>query len=292
MSENGSTLPRRQLGRYLRNGREECGLTLQQVGTLIRRSASTVQRIEKGMVANLREEDLDALCRIYEFDADQTAAMKILAAQGNVLSWWQEFGDLLPANFDFYVGLEAAARGMTTYQSELVPGLLQIPAYASALMHAVYPDDSSEEHERRVRLRMRRQIRITRKAQPICLDVVLRESALRGMVGGPRVMAAQLKHLADVGTRPNVNLRVLPFSAGFPLGVAVGPFVLLEFGSDATGEPLEPPVVYVENFAGDLYLEKHHVVRRYHQAYESIRSQALDAVASRNLLRQLAKEYA
>ncbi|RDI51603.1 helix-turn-helix protein [Nocardia mexicana] len=243
MSEYGSTLPRRQLGRYLRNGREECGLTLHQAAALIQRSASTLQRIEKGMVAHLHEADLDALCKIYEFDVNQTAAMKVLAAQGNVLSWWHEYGDLIPANFDFYVGLEAAAHSLTTYQSELVPGLLQIPSYASALIHAVYPDDSPEEHQRRVRLRMRRQIRITRKAQPMCLDVVLRESALRSVVGGPRVMAAQTKHLADIGTRSNINLRVLPFSAGFPLGVAVGPFVLLDFGTDGRGQPVEPPVV-------------------------------------------------
>ncbi|WP_280245392.1 Scr1 family TA system antitoxin-like transcriptional regulator [Nocardia abscessus] len=57
------------------------------------------------------------------------------------------------------------------------------------------------------------------------------------------------------------------------VGVAVGPFIILEFGVDAEGQPIEPPVVYVENFAGDLYLEKPGVVRRYHQAYDSIRHQ-------------------
>ncbi|WP_442941346.1 Scr1 family TA system antitoxin-like transcriptional regulator [Nocardia sp. NBC_00403] len=86
--------------------------------------------------------------------------------------------------------------------------------------------------------------------------------------------------------RPNVSIRILPFSAGLPLGVAVGPFVNLEFGVDSEGEPIEPPGVYVENFAGDLYLTKPDTVRRYHQAYESIRHQALDEVAGRSLLRQ------
>lgn len=291
MSENGSTLPRRQLGRYLRNGREECGLTLQQVGTLIRRSASTVQRIEKGMVANLREEDLDALCRIYEFSDEQTAAMKALAAQGNELSWWCEFGDVIPENFDFYVGLEASAERLITYESELVPGLLQTPAYSSALMHAAFPDDTAEEHSRRVQVRMRRQTRITRKHEPASLSVILRESAIRGIVGGARVMAAQLKHLVDMGSRANVEIRILPLAAGFPLGEAVQPFVVLEFGVDRVGRPIEPPVVYVEGLIGDLYLEKPSVVRRYHQAYESLRRNTLDPVASRALLRQVAKEY-
>ncbi|MBB5914771.1 transcriptional regulator with XRE-family HTH domain [Nocardia transvalensis] len=291
MSENGSTLPRRQLGRYLRNGREECGLTLQQAAALIQRSASTLQRIERGMVVHVREVDIEALCKIYGFDDRQMAAMKALAVQGSELSWWCEYGDVMPENFDFYVGLEASAHRLFTYESELVPGLLQTPAYGSALMHAAHPEDTAEEHGRRVQLRMRRQMRITRKYEPATLDVVLRESAIHGMVGGPRVMAAQLKHLSDMGTRPNVSVRILPFSAGFPLGDPVESFVILEFGPDRAGQPIEPPVVYVEGLLGDLYLAKPRAVERYHQAYECLRRSALDPTASRTLLRRAAKEY-
>ncbi|MET8877698.1 helix-turn-helix transcriptional regulator [Nocardia sp. NPDC004604] len=86
MSEDGSTLARRQLGKYLRDGREGRGLTLHEAAKLIQRSASTLQRMEKGGVAQMRDVDLDALCQIYEFDADHSAAMKGLAAQGNELS--------------------------------------------------------------------------------------------------------------------------------------------------------------------------------------------------------------
>jgi transcriptional regulator with XRE-family HTH domain len=291
MSEYGSTLPRRQLGRYLRNGREECGLTLHQAAALIQRSASTLQRIEHGMVAQLREVDIEALCKIYGFEGDHVLAMKALAGQGKELSWWYEYGDLLPMNFDFYVGLEASAQRLTTYEPELVPGLLQTSAYASVLFHAGHPNDTADEHARRVQLRMRRQMRITRKHLPATFDVVLRESVLRCMVGGPKVMAAQLKHLADMGTRPNVNVHILPFAAGFPLGEPIGPFVILDFGSNCDGRPTEPSVVYTECFTGGLYLEKPGTVQRYYGAYEDLRRSVLDAVASRSLLRQIAKEY-
>jgi transcriptional regulator with XRE-family HTH domain len=291
MSEIGSTLARRQLGKYMREGREECGLTLRQAGALIKRSASTLQRIEKGMVAKLREEDIDALCKLYGFDEVRTAAMKALAAQGNEQSWWCEYDDLISAKFNFYVGLEASARSLTTYESELVPGLLQTPAYASTLIRAVYPDDSPEEHARRVRLRMRRQTRITRKHEPATLHAIVRESVVRGVVGGPKIMEAQAKHLADLGTRPNVNVQILPLSAGFPLGVAVGPFVILGFGADKKGQVIEPPVVYTECFTGDLYLAKPRDVEQYYQAYEGLRRSAMDPAGSRALLRQIAKEY-
>ncbi|MFX0580416.1 helix-turn-helix domain-containing protein [Nocardia nepalensis] len=292
MSEDGSTLARRQLGKYLRDGREGRGLTLHEAAKLIQRSASTLQRMEKGGMAHMRDVDIEALCKIYEFDADHAAAMKGLAAQGNELSWWCEYGDLLPANFDFYVGLESSAQRLRTYEPELVPGLLQTPAYASVLIRSVYPDDDAEEHARRVRLRMRRQTRITRKYLPASLDVILRESVLRGMVGGPHIMSPQMRHLADMSTRSNVNLQVLPFSVGFPVGVAVGPFVILEFGTSKHGQVIEPPVVYTENFTGSLYLAKSAMVQRYDQTYESLRRSAMDAVASRALLRQMAKEYA
>lgn len=290
MSDDGSTLARRQLGKYLRNGREECGLTLRQAADLIGRSSSTLQRIEMGTVA-ARDGDLDALCKVYGFDAGHTAAMKGLATQGNEKSWWYEYGDVMPENFDFFVGLEASAQRLTTYEPELVPGLLQTPAYASVLIRSVYPDDGAEEHARRVKLRMRRQMRITRKHQPATFDVILRESVLHGMVGGSKVMATQIKYLADIGTRPNVTLQILPFSAGFTLGVAVGPFVIVEFGSDKQRQMIEPPVVYAENFTGGLYLTKSQAVQQYHQAYESLRRSAMDPTASRALLRRMAKEY-
>ena len=285
-------MPRRQLGRYLRNGREECGLTLQQAAALLERSASTLQRIERGMVAHLREGDIEALCKMYDFDDDHAAAMRVLGAQGNESNWWYEYGDLLPANFDFYVGLEASAHRLTTYEPEFVPGLLQTAAYASALFHAGHPGDSTEEHARRVQLRMRRQARITRKYRPATLNVILRESVTYGVCGGAKVMAAQLRHLADLGTRPNVSIQVLPFSAGLPVGEPIGPFVVLEFGRDGSGRAIDPPVAYAECFTGGLYFENLDTVERYYGVYEDLQRLALDAAASRHLLRQRAKEYA
>lgn len=119
---------------------------------------------------------------------------------------------------------------------------------------------------------------------------------LLAVVGGPRVIEAQLRHVADLSTRPNTTVRILPFSAGFPLGIALEPFVLLDFGVDGPGKSkgkvVEPPVVYLETLTGSLYQQQPRVIERYHQTYETIRKQALDPVASRSLLRQAAKEFA
>ncbi|WUD69909.1 helix-turn-helix domain-containing protein [Nocardia sp. NBC_00508] len=291
MSEIESTVARRQLGRYLRELRLQSGMTIAEAAELIERGSSTLQRLEKGTADRVRVHDVEALCRIYGADEIMTAALIGLAKQAKVKSWFHEFGDLIPENFDVYVGLEAAARSLTSYQVELVPGLLQTAEYARAVIRMGVPDETDDDHERRVRMRMQRQVLITRKARPATIDIVLHETVLRRVIGNNRVMAAQCRHLADLSTKPNITIRVLPFSAGVPGGKLTGPFIILGFGNDSKGGEAEPRVVYVPSFVGDMYLEKEQDVRRYDQANEAIQQAALDVVSSRNLLRQVAREF-
>jgi transcriptional regulator with XRE-family HTH domain len=286
-----STLPRRQLGRYLRDWRTQAGMTIAEASKLMEWGASTLQRLEKGQADRIRTIDIQELCRIYGIPDELADGLKGLAQQAVVKSWWHAYGDLIPESFDVYVGLEASAQQLTSYQSELVLGLLQTADYAMALNRLGYPEDSDAELERRVQLRLQRQALITRKASPATVDVVLHEAVLRRVVGGAKVMAVQLRHLADLSTRNNVSLRILPFAAGVPLGVSTGPFTILEFGTDGKGQPIDPPVVYAEGFTGDLYLERGADVRRYDRAHECLQRSALDIQPSRHLLRQVAKEY-
>ncbi|MFD6155400.1 helix-turn-helix domain-containing protein [Nocardia sp. NPDC060256] len=287
-----STLPRRQLGRYLRDWRTQAGLTIAEASRLMEWGASTLQRLEKGQADRIRTIDIQELCRIYGIHEDLADGLKGLAQQAAVKSWWHAYGDLIPENFDVYVGLEASAQQLSSYQSELVLGLLQTADYARTLHRLGYPNDSESELERRVQLRLQRQALITRRAAPAKVAVVLHESVLRRVVGGVKVMAAQLRHLADLSTSDNVSVRILPFTAGIPLGDPTGPFTVLEFGTDGKGQPVEPPVVYVEGFTGDLYLERPVDVQRYHRAHQSLQHAALDIQSSRQLLRQVAKEFA
>ncbi|MBL1073160.1 helix-turn-helix domain-containing protein [Nocardia sp. 2] len=287
----GSTLPRRQLGRYLRDWRIQAGLTIAEAAKLMEWGASTLQRLEKGNADRIRTIDIQELCRIYGIPGEIADGLKGLAQQAAVKSWWHSYGDLIPENFDVYVGLEASAQQLSCYQSELVPGLLQTPDYARALNRLGYPEDGPAELNRRVQLRLQRQALIMRRTRPATVAMVLHESVLRRSVGGARVMATQVRHLAELSTRPNVALRILPFEAGVPLGLSTGPFVILEFGTDGRGQPVEPPVVYVEGFTGDLYLERQGDVQRYRQAQESLERCALDTDDSRILLRQVSKGY-
>lgn len=292
MSEIGSTVPRRQLGRYLRDLRTQTGMTIPEVAKLIQRSPSTLQRIEKGeLPQKIRTVDIRELCNVLDADETMTAAITGLAEQANVKSWWHEYGTLIPKDFDVYMGLESAAEQLTSYSPDAVIGLLQHPDYARVLVRGVYPAGTPEEIEQRVHLKQRRQALITRKRQPAQLNVVLGEASLRRVVGNRKIMSRQARHLADASTLPNVSLCVLPFDAGIPMGDPVGLFTILNFGMSAKGEPVEPPVVYLENFTGDMYLEKQADVDRYHEAHQAIRRAALDEKMSRDLFRQVAREF-
>ncbi|MCC3313978.1 helix-turn-helix domain-containing protein [Nocardia africana] len=287
MAEPGEplSLPKRQLGYYLRQAREESGMSLAEAAAHIGRSAPTLMRIEKGLTQKLSVPEIEAYCRLYEFDEEKTDAMKGLAQQANTQNWWHEYDDLIPADFDIYVGLESAAQEIATYQPELIPGLLQTPDYARVLSRNALPNGTDDAIERHVQLKIRRQLLITRKVRPVELQLIVHEAALRRVVGSGKVMSIQVRYLADISTRENIDIRVLPFTAGVPVGEAIGPFVMLRFGHTNHN------VVYAETYTGDLYLEKPASLRRYAGAYEVLRSAALDAARSRIALRQVAKEH-
>lgn len=287
MAETSSTVPRRQLGRYLRELRQQSGMTIAEVARRIERGATTLQRLETGQADRIRLWDIEALCQVLGASETETAALKGLAQQGNTKSWWHEYGDLIPANFDVYMGLESAAESLTSFQ-ELVPGLAQTPEYARALIRSGKPGEPDSEISRRVEMRMHRQVLITRRAQPVKLDVILDEAVLHRVIGNPKIMAAQLRHLADLSTRPNITIRVLPYSAGIPLGDLTGPFTIVDFETD-DGQSGEPPVVYVESYTGAMYFDDRDNVDRYRTAHEGMRRVALDARQSRDLLRHMSK---
>jgi transcriptional regulator with XRE-family HTH domain len=285
----GSTVPRRQLGRYLRDLRGSQRITVKTAAEKLEWSETKLWRIETGQTS-LRSHDVELMCRIYAAPPDLTQALMGLAKETKAKGWWHAFGDVIPEGFDVYIGLEEAASELAAYQNELVPGLLQTEQYARALITADNPGVDQEEIDRRVRLRMSRQALIRRQTAPHRLTVVLNEAIVRRPVGGTQVMAAQLDSLAEAAALPNVDLRVVPFSAGLHAGVMSGPFVLLRFPLNGDGRESEPATVYVDGFTGALYLDKPHEVERYADAFENIQDAAIDEPASIELISKVAEE--
>jgi Domain of unknown function (DUF5753) len=103
-------------------------------------------------------------------------------------------------------------------------------------------------------------------------------------------MAAQLDGLAQAAELPNLNLRVVPFSAGMHAGLITGPFVVLRFPQNGDGSDSEPATVFVDGFTGDLYLDKPHEVEQYADAFGKIWDASLDETESKNMISRLAEE--
>lgn len=291
MSETltGSTVPRRQLGRYLRDMRNRAGLTVKDAARGLEWSETKIWRIETGQTS-LRSFDVEVMCRVYGAAPDITEALMGLAKETKARGWWQAYGDAVPEWFDLYVGLEAAASRLFLYEQELVPGLFQTEDYARTLIKADHPEESDEEIDRRVSLRVARQALVRRPIDPPTLQVALNESVLRRPVGGPQVMAAQLERLATASELPNVSLRAVPFSAGYHPGILSGPFNILRFPLNGNGTESEPPTMYADLYTGALYLDKPNEIERYSEAFTGIWQHALDEPSSRTLIRQAAEE--
>lgn len=287
----GTTLPRRQLGQYLKDARNSLNLTLEDVAPRIQWSISTLSRVESGKSPSVRIADVEALCRIYELeDPVVVAGLVGLAKQSTGPSWWQAYDDIIGGStFDLYVGMESSSRSLRVFRPDIPSGLFQTAAYAREIERLYVPGITEEELDRRIELRAKRQALITRKTNPATIELIIGEGALRTVVGGPDIMEDELLHLAAMPA--SVTVLVLPFDAGFPAGIPTGPFTILDFGKDSKGREVSPPVVYIESYAGDIYLERLKDVARYRQAYSVIQQSCLDVASSKRLLRQAAKEF-
>ncbi len=285
----GSTVPRRQLGRYLRDLRNRSRLTVRAAAAQLEWSEAKIWRIETGQTG-MRSLDVETMCRIYGAPADTTEALMGLAKETKARGWWHSYGDVVPEYFDVYIGLEEAASHFCWYESELVPGLLQTEDYARAVIKADNPGVDDAEIEQRVSVRMARQTLLTRVTAPPTLDIVLNEAILHRPVGGTAVMVRQLERLTEAGALTTVSVRVLPFTAGLHRGIMSGPFEILRFPLNGNGQETEPPTVYAEGFTGALYLDKPHEIERYHAAFTDIGESALDETASEELITRVVKE--
>ncbi|MCP3785336.1 helix-turn-helix domain-containing protein [Micromonospora sp. A3M-1-15] len=284
----GSTVPRRQLGRALRELRTQARMTLDGAAEALQCSRQKTWRIETGLCA-VRGLDVRAMCELYGATPELTAALTGLARETKAKGWWHTYGDTIPDWFELYVGLEAAAGRLREHDDALIPGLLQTPGYAAG----VYQHRSGmtcDEWERLVEVRLRRQALLRRRLPPPPrLDVMLSEAVLLRVVGGPAAMAEQLRHLAEVGRLPQVSIRVVPLAAGLHFGAVAGSFVILDFPLGSRVEP-EPSVVYSESLTGALYLDRKEELAAYERIWASLDSLALDEGQSRQLIVKISEE--
>ncbi|WP_188116174.1 helix-turn-helix domain-containing protein [Salinispora cortesiana] len=251
------------LGAQLRRLREARGVTREGAGWEIRASESKISRMELGRVG-FKERDVADLLTLYGItDPTERESLLHLARDANSPGWWHRYGDVLPSWFQAYLGLEAAAALIRTYELQFVPGLLQTEDYARAVVLLGHSRAAAAEIDRRVTLRMRRQ-EVLHGEDPPQLWAVVDEAALRRPIGGVAVMRQQLSALIEATRLPNVRLQVVPFAAGGH-AAAGGAFSILRFGDQEL-----PDVVYIEQLTSALYLDKREDLEFYALAMERL----------------------
>ncbi|WKU05122.1 helix-turn-helix transcriptional regulator [Micromonospora sp. HUAS LYJ1] len=276
------TVRRRRIARELRQLRERAGMTLDVAARQLDMSKSNLSRIENAQIG-IKPRDVRAALALYEVTGVDAEALIEIARGAQQRGWWQNYSDVLPEWFEFYVGLEAEAESLRTYEAESVPGLLQTEAYAREMFRRTAGEEGLE---RKVAARLRRQEVLHRDAPRVELSVVLNEAVLLRPVGGPAVMAEQLTHMARVARSPNVTCYVLPFSAGGHPAMST-PYVILTFADAADNS-----VVYLDNLTVGLALEEAGHVRGYTLVHEELCRMALDPERSLARLEEASRHFA
>lgn len=259
---------RRRLGEELRRLRDLAGLTSGEAAGLAGWHQSKVSRIETGR-SSVRAEDVTVLLDVYGVhDRDLRDLLGTLAGKGHQRGWWHEFREVLPVEYRDFINLETGASRARSMENSVVPGLLQTPAYAHALTRDVMPHLGRREVDALVDVRIARQA-VLRQDRPLELWVVLDEAVLRRGVGGPEVMAEQLRCLEEAALLPQIRLQVLPFTAGGHMGVT-NSFIIFSFPRIA-----DLDVVVVDHLTSSVYIDRKEDITAYGTAFARLRARAL-----------------
>lgn len=289
----GPTTASRALGRELARLRGRAKMTITAASKVVETSPPTMRRLEDGVKVKITNLWINALSDAYGCDEKErkmlfALAAEVLEASKSGGSWWRAYADTI-GDFSQYISLESAANSLTTWASALTPGLLQASDYRREIAWVQNPSWSHDEVERSVEVAERRQERL--KDPKFRVEVILAEAVLRNRIGSPAVMAAQLEKLIEISEMPGNSVRVVPFATPNPIGSYSGRFTLLEFPDLEQTRMSAPPVVYVEEFTGDLFLEREVEIWQYREALERIKRVALTTTETRSLVEKVMKEH-
>ncbi|GAA4789593.1 helix-turn-helix transcriptional regulator [Streptomyces ziwulingensis] len=283
--EPAPTLLKMLVGLQLAGFREDAGLSQDQAARLLGFSPAKLSRIEAGKARRPpAETDVRALLTLYRTDAYEASVLIKLLRRAGEPGWWQRYDKrLMPQWFDRLVGLQEAATTIRTFEIQYVPGLLQTPAYARAVVERGLPNAPAGEVERRVELRTRR-TELLHRAEAPQLWAVLDESVLLRVLGSTDIMREQLEHLAEMSQRPNVSLQIVPLTVTHASAPAI-PVTYLRFG----GVDL-PDVVYLEHIRSANFLEDQDETEEYRVALDRLADEALTPRESLGMLRRTVEE--
>jgi transcriptional regulator with XRE-family HTH domain len=281
--EYGPMVRRKLLGRQLRELRDRADISQEAAAKYAGLKAPSISRMENGKQAILPR-TVRLLCQCYGVGAPDMDMLIRQAEESNDRAWYAMYSDTVPQWVESFLGLEAEATEVWTYQAESVPGLLQTPEYIRGVAAAAQLDAKDAALQRSVELRLARQLRLD-AAHPPRLHALLNEGVVLRPVGGPAVMAAQLHHLLAMDERDHITVQILPFDVGAHVAMT-GAFTMLRFP-----EELEMNAVFLEHDHGATSAERPVDVDRYSRMFERLTAMALSPDQTRERLATLIDRY-
>jgi hypothetical protein len=287
---------RRRLGTELRLLREEADLTAAEAGEAIERSAATISRFESARYVP-RLVEIDALLNHYQtlipgrVTPEDRERILSLVPECRKKQWFDPFkdratGDMMPAHLFRLVEYETDASEIRTYESDLVPGVLQTREYALAVARIFYPSREPVEHDRFAEFRVTRWKMLRQRAGHTRMSLIVNEVALRRPLGGRTVFREQLEALAGIidDQDSGADVNILPLTIATPAALG-GPFVVFSFPADDDGD-----LVYLESRSGGNYLAGLDDIVRFNAYFESLLAIALSRQDSAALIRTIIQE--
>ncbi|MEU3274267.1 DUF5753 domain-containing protein [Saccharomonospora sp. NPDC006951] len=288
MVEAGKTAVRRAIGRELKRMRNEKGLNLKAATEATEKTRDkALMQVERGR--NLPQlADIDVLLSTYDHSEQIPHFRNVLGAAGGrrgLRDWWE--GRLppgfVPESSKLLYSGEASAIELSIYQPQFVPDFLRTPAYAKAMAHADRPSADETEIRLWVELSQGRQ-EVLNRDDPPQVHCVVDEAVLHRQVGGPDVLREQIDYLVELGHRPNVDIRVLPFAGGASVDTGTG-FTRIVLIPEL---PDYPGLVHVRATTHDIYLEEPEEIAPFDEVFGLLSAQALRPEPSRDLLTAIA----
>ncbi|GAA3358393.1 helix-turn-helix transcriptional regulator [Saccharopolyspora gregorii] len=270
----GSKVRQVGLGADLRKAREGCRMSTRSVAERIGVSHTSIARTELG-TRTPEPEEVIALCAVYGITGRRRDQLIEQVDGTDFSTAWLATGPATAQQITSLVALETRASEITDVSLGLVPGLLQTPEYARAVI------GTGNDAEWLLSTRLARQALLTRPDGP-SVRFLVDEFALRRVIGGNTATRHQLEHLNRVQENPRVRIQVVPRDAGVHAGLD-GAFVVLEF-------PAREPHVYVEARRVGLFLTRPQDVEPFISGVEDIDSKALCEQSSAKLIRRICEE--
>ncbi|MFD8497996.1 helix-turn-helix transcriptional regulator [Amycolatopsis sp. NPDC059657] len=264
--------------------RSESGHTMAQVAERLGCSTSHINHIEKGRDLP-KQPEIEVLLEFYGLGERIPSFLELLKAARRGDDWFTGFAGASPEWFDLFLGLEAAAEQLESWDPGVIPGRFQIPEYTEHVIRRLRPDLTDAEVQRRIALRQARQELLTRPNAPT-VWAIIDESVLHRGIPAP-AMRRQLLHLDQIAEQPKVQLRVWKMSSGPAPGLH-GPFVMMSLPH----LPGLPAVVYTDGPIRGTYHKEPGEVLVYRNILTQLHADAAHPEESRAIIRRRAEELA